>query len=104
MGTDVRFLEYPAYGHYVDPATGGAMFWRSPPAPRWRPVSISPYPLNVVESEPDFPMPLVPEHPPWFDPVPELIIPDKPMPVAPPPSPEVVKLSSTITLICGLTR
>ncbi|MED6185650.1 hypothetical protein PIB30_059139 [Stylosanthes scabra] len=36
----------------------------------------------------------MPEYPPWFDPLPEPIIPDQPIPAAPPPSPKVIELSS----------
>ncbi|MED6197517.1 hypothetical protein PIB30_057156 [Stylosanthes scabra] len=28
MGINVLFFEYPTYGRYVNPVTGGAVFWR----------------------------------------------------------------------------
>ncbi|MED6167923.1 hypothetical protein PIB30_007238 [Stylosanthes scabra] len=90
MGTSVLFFEYPAYGRYVDPVTRGAVYWGNPQVSTLFP----PYPMNVAKPEPDLPMPQMLEYLSWFDPAPEPINPNHPIPAAPPPSPEVIEFSS----------
>ncbi|XLR03845.1 hypothetical protein S83_070043 [Arachis hypogaea] len=56
MKTGVILFEYPAYGIYVDPATGSAVFWDSPRTRIYylpdRPFS---HPLLIQEFDPDMP-------------------------------------------------
>ncbi|XLU58628.1 hypothetical protein S245_053276 [Arachis hypogaea] len=68
------FFEYPAYGNYVGPTTRSA-----------RPVFFFALPSeHVADPIPESPIVGVPNYPPWFNPEEDQVVPDIPMPDAPP--------------------
>ncbi|MED6137018.1 hypothetical protein PIB30_061082 [Stylosanthes scabra] len=130
--SDVLIFEYPADGRYVHQCSGEVRVQvsttflnvlsliqflanilimtchttcHSPSCTRVEAsILFSPYPLDVAEPDPEFPMPQVPKYPTWFDPASELIIPNESIPAAPSPSPNSWSCHQTLALRCGLTR